>query len=860
MIYLTPKYELVYKISDTTILISNLYEHSLYNSEALKDYPGLTQIKDIFIDGLIKLEYKGFKISIFPSQLNFNFSDKNIKLKVCSFTHLEKLISDMKYKNPAFRTNSQKEFSPLIYPEQISNFLFKNEEIIVEEKNVILDYYTEYQNYLNLYNKFNIDIYSSSAKIKFLSLNFQKYFAKNIPKFDEEKEIQIFKSMTRFNLYSEFSDFLIEGEEKFYAICGPTGIGKSFTSLILQKHIFKDYKSLYINLSNNEEINQLKITIIKEIYFLKLNEKEFNSLIEKILTSNYKEIWGIIKEIDDFCSNNKLDFLLILDQYQKDKDINGNLFNLKVKKIFLLSSINDEEVKDALALQIQKKDVKIKYKYILNLDFEVSYIEHYTKCMDKAIKECLKQFDFIPISFFLIENSFKWDVLNFLNFQFLSILRNLKKFFDKFNIDYIEKLHNENKINEQSNLSVIFNRITIDDFLNNIKNIPLEYISYKIIDDSFVELYYAFKYVKNVLQSEIFYRGGRNALLSIKEKGFVKGEKFKIIIFHKLIIDKSIFNIDNFITVDKITNMKLVEEYQNININGLLDKNCILITQKNFFDKEYDFGVLYPKEKELILIQAKYKIDNSNVNSKAYYSDYSKINIITEAVNKNLKINLKKIYILYLSTVEYNNRNSFEILNNKEINCLFYNITNDYFTSNYMNKIFNFTPSESCEIYPNSEQFLPQNNIQIDRINELVNSMGSLIDEEKSINIDNQDNSDMYYKFIDYLKQKQVKNDLINHLGEFITNIFNNYFIRRIIMDKKKYLLFFKVKEEKEIDFDNDMILVYEIKDKTIYYDIQKNVELKDFSILTKKKFKEYYYIIGKWIDDKIINLEEKEN
>ena len=142
--------------------------------------------------------------------------------------------------------------------------------------------------------------------------------------------------------------------------------------------------------------------------------------------------------------------------------------------------------------------------------------------------------------------------------------------------------------------------------------------------------------------------------------------------------------------------------------------------------------------------------------------------------------------------------------------------------------------------------------------------MGNLIDEEKPINISNQANLDMYNKFIDYLKQMQVKNDLIKHLGEFITNIFNNYFIRQKITDKK-YLLFFKVKEvnekEKEIDFSNDMILAYEIESKVIYYDIQKNVQLKkEFSILTRKKFKEYYYIVGKWIYDKIINLKEKEN
>ena len=379
-----------------------------------------------------------------------------------------------------------------------------------------------------------------------------------------------------------------------------------------------------------------------------------------------------------------------------------------------------------------------------------------------------------------------------------------------------------------------------------------------------MELYYAFKYVKNTLQSEIFYRVGINALLSKMEKGFVKGEKFETIIFHKLIFDKSIFNIDNFITVDKIINMELVNEYQNITTDDLLNKNCILITQNNFYGEDYDFGVIYPKDKKLILIKAKYKLEASNVYHKSYYSSIPKISSVTDPVKKNLKIDLEKIYILYISTVEYNNRYSFEILNKNKINCLFYNVTNDYFTINFKDKIFNFIPSESCEIYPNSEQFFPQIYSKIDRLNEIVDSMGNLIKEEKPINISNQANLDMYNKFIDYLKQMHVKNDLIKHLGEFITNIFNNYFIRQKITDKK-YLLFFKVKEvnekEKEIDFSNDMILAYEIESKVIYYDIQKNVQLKkEFSILTRKKFKEYYYIVGKWIYDKIINLKEKEN
>ena len=54
------------------------------------------------------------------------------------------------------------------------------------------------------------------------------------------------------------------------------------------------------------------------------------------------------------------------------------------------------------------------------------------------------------------------------------------------------------------------------------------------------------------------------------------------------------------------------------------------------------------------------------------------------------------------------------------------------------------------------------------------------------------------------------------------------------------------------------MILVYEEDNALVFYDFEKNKILNDYNITIKKVYKEYYHIIGKWIDDKIINLDEK--
>ena len=242
------------------------------------------------------------------------------------------------------------------------------EEINIKENENINKYNDIYDLIKKKYIKENLNIFSKCIKMELLSMNFEKYFSnQNDAKNDLENQLPIFKTSIRIGLFSQLSKFM-EKKDKIFAICGPCGIGKTFTSLLLQKHLFKlNFNTLYVNLINQEEISNLKETLIKETFFLNLNKEKFISLANEIIKSNANSIWDIISLIDEYCSKENINFLLIVDQYRKDRDEKDNLLKLKVKKIFLLSSINDKDVKENLVSQYKGiKDLKFKYVYYIS--------------------------------------------------------------------------------------------------------------------------------------------------------------------------------------------------------------------------------------------------------------------------------------------------------------------------------------------------------------------------------------------------------------------------------------------------------------------------------------------------------------
>jgi len=852
MISLNDENDLLYIFDNVKIDISTLYENKVFFAEKVKLYPNLSYEVEI-PSYILKLKYNGYNFDLFMIGIKFTLIDKEINGVIYSIDHLKSILKKYEYKNPVYCQKSKNNFEPLNEPDKIENFNFF-EEINIKENENMNKYNDIYDLFQKEYVKENLDIFSKSIKIKLLSMNYEKYFSNpNIAKNDLDNQISIFKTTKRFKIFSEVTKFL-NNKDKIFAICGPFGIGKSFTSLLLQKQLFlSKYNTLYINLINQEEICNLKETLIKETFFLNLNKQKFISLANDILISNVNSIWDIISLIDEYCDKENINFLLILDQYRKDRDKNDNLNKLKVKNIFLLSSINDKDVKKNLFSQYKgKTDLNFKYIYYISFGINDLIKENYFDNKNTKLGNCLKDFNFFPNSINLLENVFHMNILDFYNNQYYITLKKISNFYKKYKIDYLTNLFTNKKINDSKTKNP--NSIGKDDFFENINDIPLKYITYnQNINSKYLDLYYAFDYAKYPIENEINNYIGTQRFKTNSEASLIGGE-FENIIKHKFILDKP-FKIDSFIIVDKIVNMELVNEFKNIEINDLKSKSCVFICQKDFCGEDYDFALLYPIDKKIILIQAKYKISNSNVTKRSQYSDISSVSIITNSISQKLDITIEKIYLLYISSIEYNysyREKVFKILNSKEIICIFYSVKKDYFTSDFENDLSMLLPTTSMEIYPNANEFVQQNFSKRKRQDELIDSLMKL---EQELENDNEFISNQYKQFLIFLKKTNISSELKSHLGNFET-LSNNY---RLIPkpDFETYFLFFKVKDNKEIDFKNEVLLVYDNNGAMVYYSIKNDRILKNFSIKNDYQYKNYYYAIGKWIKDIDIKLEE---
>ena len=856
MISLNDENGLLYIFDNITIDISTLYENREFFAEKTKLYPNLSYEVEI-PSYILKLKYNEHNFNLFMIGIKFTLLDKKINGVFYSFDHLKEILKKYKYKNPVYCQKSKNYYEPLSEPDKIENFSFF-EEINIKENENINKYNDIYDLFQKKYVKENLDIVLKSIKIELLSMNYEKYFSNsNIVKSDLNNEISIFKTNIRFKIFSEVTKFL-NSKDKIFAICGPFGIGKSFTSLLLQKQLFlSKFSTLYINLINQEEISNLKETLIKEAFFLNLNKQKFISLANEILKSNANSIWDIISLIDEYCDKENINFLLILDQYRKDRDKKDNLTKLKVKNIFLLSSINDKDVKKNLVSQYKgKTDLDFKYIYYISFGINDLIREKYFDNKNEKLGKCLKDFNFFPNSIKLLENIFHWNILDFYNNQYYITLKKISNFYKKYKIDYLTNLFTNRKINDSKTKNP--NSIGKDEFFDNINDIPLKYITYnQNINSNYLELYYAFDYAKYPIENEINNYIGTQRFATNSEASLIGGE-FENIIKHKFILDKPLFKIESFISVDKIVNMELVNEFKNIEINDLKSKSCVFIYQKDFFSEDYDFAILYPIDKKIILIQAKYKISSSNVTKRSQYSDISSVSIITNSISQKLDIKIEKIYLLYISSFEYNYSNRervFKILNSKEINCIFYSVKKDYFTSDFENDLSMILPIASMEIYPNADEYIQQNLSKRKRQDEFIDSLMKL---DQELQNDNDFIKNEYKKFLNYLKKTNIKSELKKHLGNF--EAFSNNYKLIPKPDFETYFLFFKVKDNREIDFNNELLLVYDINGTMVYYNIKNDKILKNYSIKNNYQFKNYYYAIGKWIKDIDINLEEESN
>ena len=285
---------------------------------------------------IISFKFCNIPVEIFDSPINCNFIKMEKEILVFSNVHLKLILNKIQYDNPYYLENEQK----FILNEEKINSLEHHQLAIINREEKVRDLIEQYYNELNI-------LYSENFKLgistyEFISVNFNKYF---LIKGNLKNKFYYFQTLERTIVEDKINDFLKNDNENLLGFCGPYGIGKSITSLFIQKKLYFNKKiSAYINLkyyyNKNIEYKEKAITFIKECYFLVDNSEDLFNIYESITLIEIN-IWKMITILMKYLNKkNKKDCFLIIDQYKKKYDIEKNLKNLiKNFKVIIFSSI-----------------------------------------------------------------------------------------------------------------------------------------------------------------------------------------------------------------------------------------------------------------------------------------------------------------------------------------------------------------------------------------------------------------------------------------------------------------------------------------------------------------------------------------
>ena len=391
---------------------------------------------------------------------------------------------------------------------------------------------------------------------------------------------------------------------------------------------------------------------------------------------------------------------------------------------------------------------------------------------------------------------------------------------------------------------------TKKNFVEFLDYIPLKYISYNKNKNGEYYFKCIFPLFKTILKKFIDYKQAKNIVLLSKD-GQLKGINFEYLLKIKLGCFKRL-KIDGYLKVNRLIHMDLTKKYKNINQQYFKLKNNILIDQKIDEGKDYDFGIYQPKKYSLILIQSKYIINNNTLkHDRTYYKNTAKKAL--KAFNNNTKEDAKKVYILFMSSVEFNYKNRDNVINkleNYKINCIFYSIIYDIFTLDFYNYIDEIQCNDSFMIIPNIKSYEPQK--ALDNQNFEIKTK---LEEEKcnkdiillkKRNMKSFSLKEMRNQIIQYIKKsKLINEDIIKHLGSF--KEMNRYLeIEEFEIDKiTEYVLIFYLDDSGKFNNEKNLGLIY-YDDKYKYcLDFKENQNYEDYNLLIDNFDENFYYAIG---------------
>ena len=853
------------------------------------------------IKGLYQLDFADgsqFKFFSVPVFAKIKISKKEREIPIYSLKHLKLILEKYKtdYTNPYYYSSYFFKDIFLNYNNLNDDDLFHEAQIEIKEKEEenYEDYITKIFIHLNsVYMNYKVN--SIPYSYEYLSINFNIYFPMLTPnKLDEIFPFYFTKK--RKELIDNVLTFLKKDEEKIFPICGPHNTGKSITALFIQKYLYeKGIKSVYINLKYYFyepllDFDKKIATLIKECFFFIQDEKNLSSLYKEFKYKNsINEV--VLVLINHLKQKNYKNFFIIIDQFQMKYDLMNILDIFSGFKIFLLSSINDRDVKTNLIFAYKErygknlmnienesnsnKDKIIKYIYIEDLfDFKAKYSEIFEEKIRQKIEsnlrknngsidqlEVQRQYNFINyiltelnynpkyyFGFIFRYNSIYDLVFNEYSFIFLKLIQMEKD--GTIKRTKIKELLGNSFIsdkpikNDDENIETILN---LEKFIYFFKHIPLKYINHGVINNEKFYYYYAFPFFKNILTDFNDYFQKKYSFLNEETDGTTKGIDFEYI----LKIQFKVFNylnIDGHFEVDTIFNMNLTKNYELFDKNYFKDKKCVFFSQKTSGGRDYDFAIYYPKDHKLLLMQSKYKIEHNLIKSKNEYVETAKIalNNFIKSFKDNHIVN---VYLLYISSIDYNENqknNVNSILEKNQINCIFYSVKHNFFSFNMEKIIENIGLDDSFMILPKINEYESQN-FTINIRDKKFTSKKLLIGRKTERKYNKEE---ILKNLIKIINKKNINFNFLFGEIEEIKYIPDSEEFKIEFNWKENYAVLFSLKEDNDSEIDSKKpigITFYE-NNNQINYEFKANKTYKTFNELIKNFIYTCFYATGKKI------------
>ena len=430
----------------------------------------------------------------------------------------------------------------VLYPDTKLYMKLEGQDSFIEMKDLKNRNYLEikienvYDKNTSEYIEVNESILPSELTLKNLSLISSDYLY--IPESGEDIKFYLTKEREAF-----FKYFKNEIENnKFVPICGPESIGKTSTILGFFSLNRDLYNYFYTNLKTLDRYKgdtiKIKELIIKELYHC-IPIEDINKKLEDIKKLVTEESNNPIKLISGLI--NKLELMsiyLIIDQYKItfDKDYNElkiiqRIANEKYIRIILISSMNEEDVKDSIVTTLSNT----KKPGIFTLDY--IYVNSLVKCNGEGLgKECkllLKNYGNIYYYYFNILEEKK---------AFFGNDEEFEDYFDNKMVEYFEDrlktYHNDIKDEILIN-NLLFlllesdDYIPIQNFLENEKLIPFRFFNFYYNDKNFFK-------IKDIKSKD-------NIKIKFQCEKYIK---FTLLLYQKLL--------------DKIDDKKIIEKHYNL--------------------------------------------------------------------------------------------------------------------------------------------------------------------------------------------------------------------------------------------------------------------------------------------------------